>query len=131
VRVQVLNASGRSGAVRAAAYRLAAAGFNVPGVGELGARLDRTRVRYGTGQQAAAELVAARVLPAPELVSDETIVGVDAVLDIGRDFERVLEADEAAASTTTAPGGVPTTSTTAAPAAPTTATTQPGEPAGC
>jgi LCP family protein required for cell wall assembly len=133
VRVRVLNASGRSGAVRAAAFRLAAAGFNVPGIGDLPTRLARTRLRYGTGQQAAAELVAARVLPAPELVSDDTIVGVDVVLDIGRDWVRVLEPDEVAGSSTTTTTVDPTATTagtTPVPPPPTTTTVAPA-PGAC
>jgi LCP family protein required for cell wall assembly len=128
VRVQVLNASGRSGAVRAAAYRLAAAGFSVPGVGDLGAKLDRTRIRFGTGQQAAAELLAGRVLPAPELVSDETIVGVDVVLDIGRDWQRVLEPGEDPPSTTSTTA--PSTTAGAPAAGPTTVAPTTAPPAG-
>ena len=130
IRVQVLNASGRSGEVRAAAFRLAAAGFSVPNIGELPVRLDRTRLRFGTGQEQAAEIVAARLAPRPEVVGDPTILGVDVVLDIGRDWDRVLEPEEA----TEVP--VVTTTTAAAPpagepaptAAPT--TTAPPEPEG-
>lgn len=94
VRVRVLNGSGRSGQVRAAAYRLVAAGFIVPGVGTADEPLARTRIRFGAGQEAAAALVAVRVAPRPELVADPTIEGVDVVVDIGRDWQRVLEPDE-------------------------------------
>lgn len=102
VSVRVMNASGRSGEVRAAAFRLAAAGFNVPGAGTLSMRRERTRVRYGAGQEAAAELVAARIAPTPEVVSDPALQGVDVVLDIGVDWDRVLDPSEAV-------GGPPTT----------------------
>lgn len=122
VRVQVLNASGRSGEVRVAAYRLAAAGFSVPGIGTLPVRLDRTRIRFGTGQEAAAELLAAQVLPRPELVGDPTIVGVDVVLDIGRDWQRVVDPGEAAAAD---PAATTTSSAAAEPAASTTTTADP------
>lgn len=97
VRVRVLDASGRSGQVRAAAFRLVAAGFTVPGMGTATGRLDRTRIRYGEGQAGAAELLAARVAPRPELLSDPAIQGVDVVLEIGRDWDRVLQPDEAPA----------------------------------
>lgn len=97
VRVRVLNASGRSGEVRVAAYRLAAAGFVVPGVGTLPVRLDQTRIRFGTGQEQSAELLAGTLAPRPELVADPTIQGVDVVLDIGRDWDRVLDPSEAGA----------------------------------
>lgn len=109
VRVRVLNASGRSGEVRLAAYRLAAAGFAVPGVGTLPVRLDATRIRYGAGQEQAAELVAATLAPRPELVADPTIQGVDVVLDIGRDWQRVLDPSEAteAPPVTARPGDEP------------------------
>jgi LCP family protein required for cell wall assembly len=130
VRVQVLNASGRSGEVRVAAYRLAAAGFSVPGIGTLPVRLDRTRIRFGTGQEGAAELLAAQVRPKPELVGDPTIVGVDVVLDIGRDWQRVVdpaEADDegAVTTTTTTAAGVEgsTSAPTSVPAPPSTTTT--------
>ena len=134
IRVQVLNASGRSGEVRAAAFRLAAAGFNVPNIGELPVRLDRTRLRVGTGQDQAAEIVAARLSPRPEIVGDPTILGVDVVLDIGRDWDRVLEPAEAAeviaVTTTTAPAPPPGASTTTAAVAVTTTTAAPEGP-GC
>lgn len=96
IRVRVLNASGSRRDMRASAFRLAAAGFNVPGMGEHGARLDRTRIRYGSGQEAAAELLARHLMPHPELVADPEIEGVDVVLDIGRDWVRVLEPSEVA-----------------------------------
>jgi polyisoprenyl-teichoic acid--peptidoglycan teichoic acid transferase len=120
IRVQVLNASGRSGAVRAAAFRLAAAGFSVPNVGELPVRLDRTRLRVGTGQEQAAEVVAARLSPRPEVVGDPTILGVDVVLDIGRDWDRVLDPEEAAAvaAATTTTSTTASTTTSARPGAP-------------
>ena len=132
IRVQVLNASGRSGEVRAAAFRLAAAGFNVANIGELPVRRDRTRLRFGTGQDQAAEIVAARLSPRPEIVGDPTILGVDVVLDIGRDWDRVLEPAEASevltATTTTAAAPPPDAATTTAPAAVTTTTAQPEGP---
>ncbi len=129
VRLQVLNASGRAGEVRAAAFRLSAAGFNVPGIGTLPVRLDRTRIRFGTGQELAAELVAARLVSRPEIVGDPTIRGVDAVLDIGRDWQGVTEngaVPATAVATPTSIPGVPETS----PVQPTTTTTAP-EPGGC
>ena len=107
VRVRVLNASGRSGEMRVAAYRLAAAGFVVSGVGTLPVRLDRTRVRYGNGQEPAASLLAATLAPDPELVADPTIQGVDVVLDIGRDWDRVLDPSEAGAAPPATPPAEP------------------------
>ena len=107
VRVQVLDASGRNGEVRAAAFRLAAAGFSVPEVGTLPERLDSTRLRFGDGREQAAEIVAARLSPRPMVVNDPTVLDVDVVLDIGRDWDRVLAPDEVAP----APPAEPTTTT--------------------
>ena len=131
VRVQVLNASGRSGEVRAAAFRLAAAGFTVANVGTLPVRLEETRLRFGNGQEQAAELVAARLSPRPFVVNDPTILGVDVVLDICRNWDRVLEPDEVAAvpvetTTTALAEPAPDAPTTTAP--PATTTTQPEGP---
>jgi polyisoprenyl-teichoic acid--peptidoglycan teichoic acid transferase len=114
VRVRVLNGSGRSGEVRVAAYRLAAAGFVVPGVGTLPVRLDQTRIRYGAGQEQAAALLAATLAPRPDVVADPTIQGVDVILDIGRDWERVLDPSEA-----DAPVSIPTEPASGEPETPT------------
>ncbi len=127
VRVQVLNASGRTGTVRAAAYRLAAAGFSVPGIGTSPTKLERTRLRFGTGQEAAAALVAARLVAPPELVADPTIQGVDVVLDIGSDWRGVTESGAATPETTTT-GAPATEEPTSAPPATTTTTAAPGIP---
>lgn len=124
IRVQVRNASGRAGEVRAAAFRLAAAGFDVANIGEPSVRLDATRLRFAPGQEQAAEVLAGRLSPRPDVVEDPTIAGVDVVLDIGRDWERVLEPSEVAEATavTTAappPTGDPTTTAPATAAPPT------------
>ena len=131
VRVRVENGSGRAGEVRAAAYRLAAAGFLLAGVGDAPAAAPVTLVRFGAGQEAAAGLVASRLAGPAELQSDPSLVGVDVVLVIGRDWQGVTEtATEPPPPTTTTSSGPAPSSTVPASttAAPTTTTTGPSAP---
>ena len=126
VRVRVENGSGRSEQVRAAAaYRLAAAGFVLAGVGDAPAT-EATTIRVGPGSEAAAELVAAHLVGSAALVPDAAVDGV--VLVLGRDWQGVSETakEPPPTTTTTAPAAPPaapdgTTTTTA----PTTTTTEP------
>jgi hypothetical protein len=118
VRLRVENGSGRSGEVRAAAYRLAAAGFAVTGISEA-ARSATTIIRYGVGQEAAATLVRSRLVGPVELRSEPTLQGIDVVVVVGRDWKGVVDDTAAPSTTTTAAGGPPST----APPAATTTTT--------
>ena len=122
VRVRVENGSGKAERVRAAAaFRLAAAGFLLSGVGDA-PTTDTTTIRFAEGAESAADLVAAHLVGPAVLASDATVDGV--VLVMGRDWEGVSEtAKQPAATTTTA--GAPATTTTAAPAATTTAAPAP------
>ena len=109
VRVRVENGSGRSEQVRAAAaYRLAAAGFLMAGLGDA-APTETTTIRFGIGNDDAAALVAAHLVGPSQLVAEESVEGV--VLVMGRDWQGVSE---------TAKAPPPSSTTTAAPAATTT-----------
>ena len=122
VRVRVENGSGRSEQVRkAAAYRLAAAGFLLAGLGDA-PPTDVTTIRFATSNDAAAALLAAHLVGPSQLVADPAIEGV--VLVMGRDWMGVSEtAKEPPATTTTAvPADAPSTS---APPATTTTTAGP------
>jgi LCP family protein required for cell wall assembly len=112
VRLRVENGSGRSGEVRAAAYRLAAAGFAVTGIGDT-ARSATTVIRYGAGQEAAATLVRARVVGPVELRAEPDLQGIDVILVVGRNWQGVVEAAADGGTTTTASTSeVPVTTTT-------------------
>jgi LCP family protein required for cell wall assembly len=124
VRLRVENGSGRPGETRAAAYRLAAAGFAVTGIGDA-PRSPTTIIRYGAGQEAAATLVRARVVGPVELRSEPELQGIDVVLVVGRDWKGVTEETAAAATTTSTT--VATTETTAPPSTTTTDEVAPGD----
>lgn len=121
VRVRVENGSARPEQVRAAAaYRLAAAGFLVAGVGDT-TPTDATTIRFATGNEDAAALLAAHLAGPSVLVADPGVEGM--VLVLGRDWQGVSEtAKEPPPTTTPAPAGG--SSTTTAP--PTTTTEAPG-----
>jgi hypothetical protein len=117
VLLRVENGSGRAGEVRAAAYRLAAAGFSFAGLGDAAERTPTTTIRFGAGQDAAAALVAARLTGGAVLQSDPGLQGVDVVLVIGRDWKGVSEQIETPSSTSTptsAPSASSSTTTSVA-----------------
>jgi LCP family protein required for cell wall assembly len=117
VRVRVENGSGRSEQVRAAAaFRLAAAGFLLSGVGDASVA-DATTIRFADGNEAAATLVASHLVGPAVLAPDPAVEGV--ILVMGRDWKGVSEtAKEPPPTTTTtaAPDATTTTATTAVPA---------------
>jgi LCP family protein required for cell wall assembly len=108
VRLRVENGSGRTGEVRAAAYRLAAAGFSVAGIGDAAARSATTIIRFGAGQEAAATLVRGRLAAPAELRPEPELQGVDVVLVIGRDWKGVVEETTAEPPATTTSTPTPT-----------------------
>ena len=123
VRVRVENASGRSEQVRAAAaYRLAAAGFLLAGLGDA-PTTDATTIRFGTGNDAAAAVLASHLVGPSQVAADASVEGV--VLVMGRDWQGVSATakDPPPTTTTVAPPGDGPSATTAAP----TTTTEPPE----
>ena len=134
VRLRVVDVAGRSGRLRAAAFRLAAAGFVVASVENVPDAPARTTLRHGPGARAAAELVQTHLVAKAELVEDAG-VGGDLVLALGGDWQGVTETSKAPAPTTTSSTPQPTEPdatttappTTAAPP-PTSSTTPPAVP---
>jgi polyisoprenyl-teichoic acid--peptidoglycan teichoic acid transferase len=110
VRLNIVDAAGGRNRLQVAAFRLAAAGFVVANTGDSESTARPTVIRYGAGQRAKADLLATALVDPVELVEDSSLVGVDLVLELGRDFAGVKEATSPV--TTTAPA------TTAAPDGP-------------
>jgi hypothetical protein len=81
---------------------LSARGFVVAQVGDAGESVARSRLRYGTGQLAAAELVASVLVGGVEMVEDAS-VGQGVVLVTGSDFAGVTAAPETTLPVETAP----------------------------
>jgi LCP family protein required for cell wall assembly len=109
VRVRVLNGTGAAGLAGRVGRDLEAAGFQTAGTGDA----DRlpyasTVIRYGTGQQAKAQLLAGYLGGRARLVEDHTLT-VDVVLTVGRDFTGVTRpaATAAQSPTTTAVTATP------------------------
>ena len=130
VRLRVENGSGRSGEVRAAAYRLAAAGFAVTGIGDT-ARTPVTIIRYGAGQEAAATLVRARVAGPVELRNEPELQGIDVILVVGRDWRGVVEASTEPAPSTSTSTTAPSSPASSTAATTTTAARENGAAASC
>jgi len=87
-----------------------------------------TIVRYGTGADGKAALVASAIIGGGQLQADPTVNAGEVVVVTGATYGGIQAPGQTPASTTTAPS---TTSSTAAPAAPpTTAYELPGTPAG-
>jgi LCP family protein required for cell wall assembly len=109
VRIRVLNGTGKGKQATDVASALHGVGFNVAGTGDADSfRYATTTIRYGTGQLAKAQLVAASISATPTLVLDTTLRDVDVVVITGQSYAGVH-----------APGQSPTTT------APTSTTTEP------
>ena len=112
VRMNVVESAGERGRLRAAAFRLAAAGFIIANAGDSSDRSDKTVISYGAGQRAKAELLATWLEGDVVLQQDDGLVGVDVVLLLGRDFAGVKESvAPAPTATTTLPSTEAPTST--------------------
>lgn len=93
VALSVLNGTGIDGQAGEAGDLLAAHGFPIAQVGDAGESVSRTRLRYGTGQVASAELVASVLVGEVEVVEDAS-VGDGVVLVTGSDFAGVTAVPE-------------------------------------
>ena len=98
-KVKVLNASGADGAAATALTALTDAGFQGGSAGNADSALQTTEVRYQSGSDAEAALVASYLSGPVKLVEDSSVSGADVTVVLGRGF-----------------GGVTTPSTSAAPA---------------
>ena len=112
VRVRVLNGTGTPGQAGDANADLGAAGFSPAGSGDADTfGYARTEIRYASGAQAKAALLARHLNGVGKLVADSTIRGTDLVLITGADWKGVT-APANASGRVAAP---PASSTTAAP----------------
>jgi LCP family protein required for cell wall assembly len=115
VTVRVLNGSGTPGQAGDASSALQQSQFSVTAPGDA-SRSSRTVIRYGSGQEAKAQLLERYLANGAELQSYPGLEGVDVVLVTGQDFGGILATPRApdASTTTTAP----TPMSTPPPAAP-------------
>jgi len=105
--IQVLNGTGVNGAAARAADQLRGAGLAVSGTGDAFATLTRTVVRYGAGQQAQAEALAATFKTPPELTADAKVKAGSLVVAVGADFNGLRDGVTAGPPTTAAAAPVP------------------------
>jgi LCP family protein required for cell wall assembly len=119
VSVRVLNGSGVDGAASRALKAVTAAGFDGAGTGNSDRRVGSSEIRYTSGNEAAAQLVASYVGGGSKLVADDSVSGADVVLVIGTDFEGITEpAAPAAPPASGAPASAPAAPAATSPLAP-------------
>ena len=119
VHIRVLNGTGRPGEATTVARALTAGGFAVSGTADADSfRYITPVIKYGSGEQAKAQLLQSQLTGPAQLQLDPTIRGVDLWLITGSDFQGVRASTTATTATTGAAGA---TATTVAPA--TTSTT--------
>ncbi|MDQ6797095.1 MAG: LCP family protein [Actinomycetota bacterium] len=106
--IEVLNASGTKGAAAKAADELSGANFKVSGTGDASDGLDRTVIRYGDGQEAKAEALAAAFNRPPDLTADSDVKADSLVLLVGTDYSGVRQGVSAGTPTTTTSVPTPT-----------------------
>ncbi len=106
-KVKILNASGADGAAATALTALTDAGFQGGGTGNADAALQTTEVRYASGANAEAALVASYLSGPVKLVEDSSVSGADVTVVLGRGFGGVTTPSTSAAPAS-APSGGPT-----------------------
>jgi len=112
--VRVLNATSVSGLAGEALGDLVGNGFNDGGTGNTSDSLETTEVRYRSGADGEAALVASFVVGPVELIEDGSIEGVDVVVALGTTFERITSPPSGGAPAAAAPEiGVPPPATLA------------------
>jgi hypothetical protein len=84
--VSILNGSGEEGQAAETAGELAQLGFNVANTGNASNQARSTTIRYGSDEQARAELLASYLVQPPTLVDDPSVSSVDVVLVTGADY---------------------------------------------
>lgn len=115
--VTVLNGTGEAGQAGLVADALEQLGFGIGEVADVedaaSIPVHRTRIRYGTGSEAAADLLERHLTAGADFVADPTLDDGELVLETGTDFttvgRRPREASPTSPTTTTEPGS--TTST--------------------
>jgi LCP family protein required for cell wall assembly len=119
VTVRVLNGSGVAGQAGDMAVALRGQRFGTLDTGN-SARTSTTVIRYGSGQEGAAQLLSRYLVSGATLQSEPTLKGVDLLLVTGTDFAGVLTTPRTVGSplpTTTTTTPVPTSTTIAGTAA--------------
>lgn len=89
VTVRVLNGSGQAGQAAEVTAALQQAQFGIAAPGNA-SRVTRTTIRYGTDQQAKAQLLARYLASGADLVPSPDLQSVDVVLVTGTDFDGIL-----------------------------------------
>jgi hypothetical protein len=112
VRVRVLNGSGVNGAAGDVDQALSKLGFVSGGVGNnTGGTVTQSEIRYHTGDEAKAQLLATSV-PDAKLVADPSLVGGDVVIVLGTSFRAIgasAPKDTATPTPTTTPASAEAT----------------------
>ncbi len=108
-KVRVLNGTNISGLAGEASTDLLAHGFLDGGTGNISDSLETTEIRYRSGADGEAALVASFIVGPVDLVEDSSISGVDVQVRLGTTFERVTPAPTGGAPTVATPAeiGVP------------------------
>lgn len=90
VKVRVLNGTGEAGQAGDALAVLGEAGFTTVGSGDASSYgAAQTQVRYGTGDEAKARLIARHLLGIGRIVADPTLRDADVVIVTGKDFRGI------------------------------------------
>jgi hypothetical protein len=128
VTVDVYNGGAADGEARRVSWVLVDGGFGVGTVDTATEVAERTTVAHAPHGEAMAELVAAWLTPAPEIVEDRDLEPGRVRVTLGPDFDAISEpAPDAAGTAATEPTGVgPNSSDTAETTTTTTTTTVPG-----
>jgi LCP family protein required for cell wall assembly len=100
ITVDVKNAAGTPGLARNVATMLGSGGFVIGEVGNA-ATATASTVRYGTGAEASAKLVAERVTPHPKVVADSTLAAGKVVFVAAAEPESVAKSTSSTKTTTT------------------------------
>jgi LCP family protein required for cell wall assembly len=122
VRVQILNGTGRAGEASQAEAALRNQGFSVTAIGtSTKARSASSVIRYATGADSKAALVASSLIGGAQLQPDPTLQAADVILVTGQSYRGIQKPSPSTPATTAPPAPAPT-----APAAPATTPTTAG-----
>lgn len=115
ISVRLLNGSGQDGQASDVAQQMRSAGFVVSTVGDARQNIEVTTIRYGHGQKEKADTLAKYLHGGATLVEDRNVLGVSAVVTLGKSFTGFAPDGNATTTTTSS-----TTSTMPAKSPPTT-----------
>jgi len=110
IRVRVFNGSGVNGAAGETAAALGDPGFQNGGTGNNPeGNVRTTEIRYRPGSESKAKVVQSALTAGGKLIADDSIIEADVLLVLGKDFQGVTAAADAAPAETTATTAAPST----------------------